>query len=75
MLTLVSGALIPAAGRWRGPRFPEFETRRLVAVRNDLDEEHTAAITSRGTDVQSQLFQRTPAAIREGRGWRRTSPG
>ena len=44
-LKLMFGALIRAAEPRRGVRLTGFETRRLSAVRDDLDEEHTAAIT------------------------------
>ena len=39
------GALVRAAGRWRGLRFTEFELRQIAAVRKDLDSEYEAAIT------------------------------
>ena len=59
VLKLMFGALIRAAERWRGLRFTEFETRQLAAVRNDLDEEYTAAITPKARTPQPSFSSRS----------------
>ena len=59
VLKLMFGALIRAAERWRGLRFSEFETRQLAAVREDLDEEYTAAITPKARTPQPNFSSRS----------------
>ena len=59
VLKLMFGALIRAAERWRGLRFTEFETRQIAAVRKDLDEEYTAAITPKARTSQPNFSSRS----------------
>jgi len=40
------GAMIRAAERWRAIRVTDFERRQMAAVRQELDQEYEAAITT-----------------------------
>jgi putative transposase len=53
VMKLMFGALIRAAGRWRGLRFTEFELRQIAAVRQELDADYKATLTP--SDRSSQL--------------------
>ena len=42
--TVMFGALIRAAERWRSVKVTEFKRRQMTAVRNELDLEYEAAV-------------------------------